>query len=66
MIEVNEGIGRPEFSAQFLSRHQFSRPFKQCCQYLKWLFLELYLLSPLAKLACLEIDLERTEMDDSG
>jgi hypothetical protein len=66
MIEVNEGIRRPEFVAQFLSRHQLSRPFKQCCQHLKWLFLELYFLSPLAQLAGVEIDFERTETDDSG
>jgi len=48
MIEVDEGVHWPEFAAQFLSRNQFSRPFKQRRQHLKRLFLELYLLSSLA------------------
>jgi hypothetical protein len=48
MIEVDEGVRRPELAAQFLSGNYFSRSFKQRRQNLQWLFLELYLLSPLA------------------
>jgi hypothetical protein len=66
MIEVDEGVRRPEFAAQFLSGNQFSRPFKQRRQHLQRLFLELYLLSPLAQFPSVEIDLERTETDNSG
>jgi hypothetical protein len=66
VIEVDESIRGPEFVSQFLSRHQLPRPFKQCCQHLQWLFLELYLLSQLAQFAGVEIDRERTETDDSG
>jgi hypothetical protein len=64
--KVNEGICRPEFAAQFFSRYQLPRPFKQCRQHLKRLFLELYLASPLAQFAGVKIDLERTETDGSG
>ena len=66
VIEVNEGVRRPESAAQFLSGNHFPRSFKQRCQYLKGLFLELYLLSPLAQFPGLEIHLERTETDNSG
>ncbi len=48
MIEVDEGVLWPELAAQFLSGNHFSRSFKQRRQNLQWLFLELYLLSPLA------------------
>jgi hypothetical protein len=52
-------------AAQFLSGNQFSRSFKQRRQNLQWLFLELYLLSPLAQFPGVEIDLERTETNNS-
>ena len=45
MIEVNEGVRRPEFIAQFLSSNELSRPFQERRQYLKGLFLQFYLLS---------------------
>jgi hypothetical protein len=61
MIEVNEGILRPEFAAQFFSGNDFSRAFKQSGQHLQRLFLELYLLSPLAELSGLKINLKRSE-----
>jgi len=61
MIEVNEGVCRPESAAQFLPANHLAGPFKQCRQHLKWLFLELYPLSPLALFPGVEIDLERTE-----
>src|ERR1700720_1579310 len=66
MIEVDECVCRPELASQFLSGDHFSRPFKQRGQHLKGLFLELYPLSPLSEFPSLEIDLERTETDDSG
>jgi hypothetical protein len=65
MIEVNERVRWPELAAQFLSSDYFARPFKQRRQYLKRLFLELYLLSLPAQFAGAEIDLERTETDNS-
>ena len=52
-------------AAQFLSGNHFSRSFKQRRQNLKRLFLELYLLSPLAQFPGVEIDLERTETNNS-
>jgi hypothetical protein len=66
VIEVDEGVFGPEFAAQFLSGHDFSRSFEQCGQHLKGLLLELYLLSALAEFPRAEIDLERTEADNSG
>jgi hypothetical protein len=65
MIEVNKGVRRPEFVAQFLSSNQLSRPFQERRQYLKGLFLQFYLLSPLAQFPGVEIDLEGAEADDS-
>ena len=65
MIEVNEGVRRPQLAAQFRSSNQFSRPFKERRQYLKRLFLKLYFLSPLAQFPGVEIDLEGAEADDS-
>ena len=66
MIEVDERVPWPELAAQFLASNQFSRSFKQGRQQLKRLFLEPYLLSSLAQLPCVEIDLEGAEPDDSG
>src|ERR1700687_2210750 len=66
MIEVDEGVRRPELAAQFLSGNHFSRSFKQRRQNLQRLFLELYSLSPLAQFPGVEIDLERTDTDNSG
>jgi hypothetical protein len=65
MIEVDKGVGRPEFAAQFLSGNQVSWAFKQRRQYLQRLFLEFYLLTPLAELTGVEIHLERAETNDS-
>ncbi len=65
MIEIDEGVRRPELAAQFLSGDKFSRAFKQRRQHLKRLFLELYLLSPLAEFPGVEIHLERAETNDS-
>jgi hypothetical protein len=41
VIEIDEGVHRPEFAAQFLSGNYFSRSLKQRRQHLKGLFLEL-------------------------
>jgi hypothetical protein len=64
VIEVDEGIRRPELAAQFLASNQFSRSFKQSRQYLQRLFLEFYLLTPLAEFTCVEIHLERAETNE--
>jgi hypothetical protein len=61
MIEVDERVHRPELAAQLLSSNQFSRSFKQRREQLKRLFLELYLLAPLAQFPGAKIDLESTE-----
>jgi hypothetical protein len=66
MIEVYEGVRRPELAAELLPGDEMSRIFKQCGQYLKWLFLQLYLLSPPPQFPGLEVDLECTETDDCG
>ena len=65
MIEIDEGVRRPEFAAQFLSCNEFSRMFKQRGQYLQGLFLKFYLLTPLAQLSRIKIYLKRAEADDS-
>jgi hypothetical protein len=65
MIEVDEGVCRPELTAQFLPANHLAGPFKQCRQHLKWLFLELYPLSPLVQFPGMEIDLEGTETNNS-
>jgi len=64
MIEVYEGVRRPELAAELLPGDEMSPIFKQCGQYLEGLFLELYLLSSLPQFPGLEVDLERTETDD--
>jgi hypothetical protein len=66
MIEVNEGILRPEFAAQFFSSNDFSWAFKQSGQHLERLFLELYFLAGVAEFPSLEINLERTEAGNRG
>ena len=66
MIEIDEGVFRPELTVQFLASNQFSRSFQQCDEYLKWLLLQLYFLPTLAEFSGREIDLKRTEADDSG
>jgi len=48
VIEVNEGILRPELAAQFFSGNDFPWSFKQSGQHLKRLFLELYFLASVA------------------
>ena len=54
-----------ELATQFLASNEFSRSFKQGRQQLKRLFLEPYLLSPLAQLPGVEIDLKRAETNNS-
>jgi hypothetical protein len=66
MIKVDERVRRPKFAAQFVSRNDVPRSFKQRDQHLKGLFLESYLLSPLAQFPCLQIQFERTEPDNAG
>jgi len=55
----------PRSTAQFLPANHLAEPFKQCRQHLKWLFLELYPLSPLVQFPGMEIDLEGTETNNS-
>jgi len=64
MIEVDKGVCRPEFIAQFLSCNQLSRTLKQSGQHLKRLFLELYFLSPVAEFPGLKINLKVAETDN--
>jgi hypothetical protein len=65
MIEIDKGVRWPKFAAQFLSGNHFPWPFKQRGQHLQRLFLEPYLLSPLAQFSGVEIELERTETNNS-
>ena len=65
MIEIDECVRCPELATQFLASNEFSRSFKQGRQQLKRLFLEPYLLSPLAQLPGVEIDLKRAETNNS-
>jgi hypothetical protein len=64
VIEVNEGILRPELAAQFFSGNDFSRALKQSGQHLERLFLEPYFLPSVAQFPGLEIYLKRTEAGD--
>jgi hypothetical protein len=66
VIEIDEGIRRPELLLQVLTRDQLSRSFKQRCQNMQRLFLQLYPLSPLAQFSGVKIDLESAETDNSG
>jgi len=66
MIEVDEGIFRPQFAAQLFSGDYFSGSFEQRGQYLKGLFLELYSLPGMAEFSGLEINFERAKADDRG
>jgi hypothetical protein len=64
VIEVNEGILRPEPAPQFVSGNNFPWSFKQSGQHLERLFLELYFLASVAQFSALEIHLEPTKADN--
>jgi hypothetical protein len=40
VVEIHEGISRPEFFPQFLAGNDLAGVLKQCCQHLKRLFLK--------------------------
>ena len=40
VVEIHEGISRPELFLQFLACHDLAGMLKQCRKYLEWLFLK--------------------------
>ncbi len=61
MVEIDEGIVRPEFLSKLLSGDHFPSPFQQGGKQLKRLFLELRLEPVLPKLPCARVHLEDPE-----
>jgi len=66
MIEVDEGVRRPESAAKFFSCNYLTRTLDQHAQDLERLLLQLHLLSPPAQLPGLQIYLEHAEADNSA
>ena len=64
MIEVDEGVRRPEFVAQFVSGDNFSRVLQQRSQNLQGLLLQLHPQSATAQFTYLEIDFKDPKPDD--
>jgi hypothetical protein len=65
MVEIHEGIGRPESVAKFFSCDHFAGMLDQHAQHLKGLFLKPQLDSILAQFACRNIHLEGSETQDT-
>ena len=66
MVEIHEGVGRPQFAAELLAGNHFPGPFQQRRQYLEGLFLQLDFLSLTTQFAGAKIDLKDTETNNSG
>jgi hypothetical protein len=64
VIEVDEGVHRPERVTQFLPCNRLAWSLKQCDQNLEGLFLELHSLSVLMEFPRAQICLERAKTDD--
>ncbi len=62
MIEVDEGVGRPEAFAHGLARDHFARPLEEQHQQLKGLVLQPEFDSSPAQLTGLEVELEGAEL----
>src|SRR5439155_22783410 len=65
IVEVDEGVGRPEPLAKLLSRDDVAWPLQECMQDLKRLFLNSKAAPMPAYLASFEIDFERTKSEES-
>jgi hypothetical protein len=64
MIEVDEGVRRPELVPQFVSGDNFSRVFQQRSENLQWLLLQLHPQSTTSQFTCLEINFKDPKPDD--
>jgi hypothetical protein len=58
MIEVHEGIGRPQLLPQFVACHHLARVLQKQGQDPEWLVLNLDLQSVLAELTCAKVNFE--------
>src|SRR5215472_3088520 len=65
MIEINKGIGGPQFATQFLSGDHLARLSKQADKDSKGLLLQLDLYAVPAQLCCAQIDFEETKANRS-
>jgi hypothetical protein len=63
VVEVNKGVGGPEFFAQLLSRDQFSRPLQKSGQKLKWLILESHFEAASTQLPTLKVNFKRAKLN---
>jgi hypothetical protein len=61
VIEIDEGVGGPEASAQIVSRDDLSRPFQQLSEHLERLILQLDLVSLPAQFSRTQIEFEYSE-----
>ena len=66
VLEINEGILRPELLSDLFAGHQLARTLQQHGQDLEGLTVQLDLQSVLAQFSCTEIDFEDTEMYPAG
>ena len=61
MVEVDEGVGGPEFLLQFFAGDDFSGALEQQGEHLEGLTLQAKLDSALAQFACAEVEFEDSE-----
>ena len=66
LLEVDKGIGGPQFLPEFFPRYKFPRPVEQDGKDLERLFLELDLATVLAQLTGGQVDFEGTETGTSS
>jgi hypothetical protein len=64
MVEVNEGIFRPEFTAEFVASHKIAGTFEQRSQHEQWLARKTELYSLLTQFARMSIQFKRIEAKD--
>ena len=65
MVEVNKGIGRPQFAAQFLPGDYLAGLSKQTNKYSEGLFLQLDLDAIFSQFACAQVEFEVTKANGS-
>jgi hypothetical protein len=66
MIEIDEGVGRPNPLPQLFLGHYLAGVFDEDCENLERLFLQLDPDSPLAQFAGLEVQFKNPELDEIG
>lgn len=64
LVEVNEGVGRPDLSLNFLTRDDFSGMLKENTKHLEWLVLQFYPDAVFTNLTRPQFNFKRSESDN--